>query len=262
VLLTCSYVTVRYNTISDVDAGIYLYCQRGDGRSDVIQNCIVDHNKVTRSQRDGISLYTEGAEDILKNCLVYNNVQTDCGIDGEHYGIAVGMGGGNDPTLVGSVDYNTITNNTVTETGTYQCGGGIGIRGTYNIVRDNTIKNTYDTGITIANGDYNTVDRNTIDTTRYKSGIVICDSSNNIVSNNQLSNINGACIWITGAQFSSDYSNNNDIKGNTISGTSNYRVSITESGNTGNIIENNKFVGGSSVNNKGTGTITRNNTTG
>jgi hypothetical protein len=37
-------------------------------------------------------------------------------------------------------------------------------------------------------------------------------------------------------------------------------VSISESGNTGNIIENNIFVGGSSILNKGTGTIIRSNT--
>ena len=259
VLLTCSDITITGNTLTDDNAGIYLYCQRGDGRADIIENCEVDHNTVTRTQTDGISLYPEGSEDMVRNCVVTSNVCIDCGIDGNHPGIAVGVGGGTDPTLVGSVDYNTISYNTVSETGNYRCGGGIAVRGDHNTVNGNTIKNTYDPGLAIYNGNYNTLDSNVVNGVRSGSGVEICDASNNIVSNNQISNTAGAGIWITGAQFSSYYSNNNDIKGNTISGTGSSRIYISESGNTGNIIESNTFVSGSSISNRGTGTVIRNN---
>jgi parallel beta-helix repeat protein len=255
VLLTCSDIVVSRNVCSDSDAGIYLYCQRGDNRADLIQNCVVTNNTVMRTQRDGISLYTEGAEDKLRNCLVDSNTCVDCGIDGDHYGVAVGMGGGNDPTLVGHVDYNTITNNNVSETGTYKCGGGIGVRGTYNVVKTNTIKNTYDPGMVIQNGNYNTLDSNTVTTTRLREGIEICDASYNVVSNNTVSNTAGAGVWITGAQYSKNYSNANNLKSNSISGVNTYWVKITESGDTGNILDSNVFIGKGSIYNKGTGTI-------
>jgi parallel beta-helix repeat protein len=255
VLLSSSNVMVNGNTCTDNASGIYLYCQRGDNRKDIIQNCAVVNNTVNRTQTDGISLYTEGAEDILKNCTVDRNICIDCGIDGDHPGIAVGMGGGNDPTLVGSVNNCTITNNSISETGAYQCGGGIGVRGTYNIVRANTIKNTYDPGLVIVNGNYNTLDNNVVEKTRYREGIEICDASYNTVSNNKVSNTAGAGMWITGAQFSKNYSNRNNIKSNTFSGVNTYWVKITESGDTGNILDSNIIVGKGSIYNKGTGTI-------
>jgi fibronectin type 3 domain-containing protein len=240
--------------------GVYFYCE-DDGMAQHVDNNIIRGCIAERTQLSGLSISLRGLEDTGDNGLIEGNTVIDCGLDGEHPGINLGWSGSD------AIRYATncaVRNNTVYETGDYYSDNGVGagmeLACHHSQITNNTLYDITDVGIDLR-GDYNSLSTNRITNCGVRGGypgLQIFDGNHNeIVSNTIKDCLTGITLVTEGMTSGCSY---NHIASNRIENMDNYCVSISNSGSTANIIENNVFVGGSSINNKGTGTIIRNNT--
>ncbi len=258
-MLWCNDCLVEKNYIHDTNSGgCYFYCE-DDGVAQTINNNVVQNNRIERTATTGIEISLRGAEDRASNVIVRNNTMVDCGWDSDHMAITLGW---DYQSTIRYADHCTVRDNTIYETGAYYssggCGGGIMLNSVDSVCTNNIVRDIYDGGIA-CRGDRNIISYNTVSGIRSSSGsgIQLWDGNNNEIVNNNISKCYvGVDIWI-GATTGC---NQNHIAYNTFSAMTGSVVAIHESGSTGNIIESNTFVGSSSINNRGTGTVIKNNT--
>jgi len=237
------------NTVHHCSSGIYLFCE-ADG---VIQRCernTISGNLVYVISHDGISLYPEGGEDIIQWNTITNNTTYDCGIDGEHVGIAIGWNGGPRIPEVGSVHYNNCTDNLIYYTGAYVCDIGMLVKGTNNTVARNIINNTYASAMFII-GENNIIQDNSIAKTRNLGsfGIGLYLANNTYVKENSLLNIYNDAIWI------STNSNNNKIENNYVDTAGGYWLVIDAADCDNNIVYKNFYYNTKGILDNGSNTI-------
>jgi hypothetical protein len=242
------------------NTGIYIYTHN-DGKAQKIHDCEVADNKVYNVERDGISIYADGAEDELWNVNVHDNYIYDAGRDSAHPGIAIGTGGNTNPSLIGNVHDCVIKSNTVKESGTYNGGGGIHVRGDKCLVESNTISNTHRPGLAIKDGDHNTFRYNTVTATRSVGhpAFLLVGATNNVIQGNTLKgpfNNNGIGI-LDYSSTGYGASSHNTFSGNKIEspGSTHYCIAIS-AGQTYNSFSGTTFVqpytGTGIINNGGT----------
>jgi parallel beta-helix repeat protein len=125
----------------------------------------------------------------------------------------------------------TVTNSTNTAGDPY-AGAGIEIRSANNILKNNTVRNNYRSGIKIFSGKNNTIINNSIQN-NYE-GVLMAESANNKVMSNKIMNNSGSGVTFIMSSF------NNSVQGNIISDN---LVGITSEGSGFNKISPNNLFG-------------------
>jgi parallel beta-helix repeat protein len=202
-----SYDDIEGNFLEN-GGGIYLYSNSVYGTT--VEGCTVIGNTIRNVDSDGISLYAQDSTAIVEHCTVSGNTIIDPSTDGMHNGVKVGYSG----APAGQTRFNTITGNTIAESGGGNYAYGIIVyeNSHDNTIVGNTFENLYNSALEI-DGYRNKVDSNMISTIRESGHFGI--------------RVNGA---------------NNTISSNTIYNTPNYAILISDAGNGSfNLIDGNRL---------------------